>query len=286
MQAKTTTLSAGTWDSWVSDNFGPFQQSWQYGQSSGCRVSRVDILDNGKRVGVAQLLQRKVLGLPVSAIQGGPVWDRSISLEKRRLPPRLGRRIFLQTPGAGDKLNGIPLARSPTVARWDLTGNAEDLRARMHQKWRNRLVVAERQGITMRNSSDLRWILQKENLNRQEKGYRGLPNTFIHNVCRNQRNWCLFVALSEGARIAAALFLRHGTAATYQIGWNGSQGRRLNAHNLVFWHAAKSLAAHGVNWVDLGVVDTKRAPGLARFKLGTGATKVRFGHTGLPMTYL
>jgi len=35
--------------------------------------------------------------------------------------------------------------------------------------------------------------------------------------------------------------------------------------------AAKALAAEDVRWLDLGSVDTEGAPGLARFKPGTGA---------------
>ena len=41
--------------------------------------------------------------------------------------------------------------------------------------------------------------------------------------------------------------------------------------------AAEALRAEGVAWLDLGSVDTEAAPGLARFKLGTGAELRRLG---------
>jgi hypothetical protein len=41
------------------------------------------------------------------------------------------------------------------------------------------------------------------------------------------------------------------------------------------------LWAEGVRWLDLGSVDTEKAPGLARFKLGTGAELKRLGATML-----
>jgi hypothetical protein len=45
--------------------------------------------------------------------------------------------------------------------------------------------------------------------------------------------------------------------------------------------AVEALRAEGVLWLDLGQVDTEAAPGLARFKLGTGADLRRLGATCL-----
>ena len=47
------------------------------------------------------------------------------------------------------------------------------------------------------------------------------------------------------------------------------------------WQAAQALRAEGVRWLDLGSVDNEAAPGLARFKLGTGARLCRLGATCL-----
>ncbi|MGL4236328.1 hypothetical protein [Tabrizicola sp.] len=50
---------------------------------------------------------------------------------------------------------------------------------------------------------------------------------------------------------------------------------------MMLTRAAEALAAEGVRWLDLGSVDTEAAPGLARFKLGTGAGLRRLGATML-----
>ncbi len=71
-------------------------------------------------------------------------------------------------------------------------------------------------------------------------------------------------------RVAAMMFLIHGQAATYQVGWSSPQGRDLNAHNLLLWQAMNELKARGVRRLDLGGINTTRSAGLARFKLGTG----------------
>jgi hypothetical protein len=47
----------------------------------------------------------------------------------------------------------------------------------------------------------------------------------------------------------------------------------------MLFHAALALRAEGVRWLDLGSVNTEDAPGLARFKLGTGAVLHPLGST-------
>jgi lipid II:glycine glycyltransferase (peptidoglycan interpeptide bridge formation enzyme) len=71
-------------------------------------------------------------------------------------------------------------------------------------------------------------------------------------------------------RVAGMMFLIHGEAATYQVGWNGDVGREQNAHNLILWRAIEELRERGVRQLDLGGVNTTRSAGIARFKMGTG----------------
>ena len=77
------------------------------------------------------------------------------------------------------------------------------------------------------------------------------------------------------------LFLKHGTGATYHVGWTSDAGRKASAHNLILATAATRLAETGVTRLDLGTIDTENAPGLARFKLGSGAKPARTGGTWL-----
>ena len=69
---------------------------------------------------------------------------------------------------------------------------------------------------------------------------------------------------------AAMMFLIHGEAATYQVGWTSDQGRELNAHHLILWRAVEELRERGVRVLDLGGVNTIRSAGVARFKMRTG----------------
>ena len=89
----------------------------------------------------------------------------------------------------------------------------------------------------------------------------------------------VFTAYHMGQRVAAMLFLRHGTSATYQIGWTSDEGRQLSAGPVCMWRAMVELQALGVERIDLGAADSKRPTGLTRFKCGTGATVRALGGT-------
>ena len=69
--------------------------------------------------------------------------------------------------------------------------------------------------------------------------------------------------------------------ATWQIGVARAEGRRLNAMNLLLWEAMGWLSDEGHETLDLGTLNTQDSPGLARFKLGTGAMAQRQGGTWL-----
>ena len=85
----------------------------------------------------------------------------------------------------------------------------------------------------------------------------------------------------DGDIAAAMAFVRHGGSATYHLGWASDAARRVGVHSVMLMAAATALKQEGVRWLDLGLVDTDRAPGLARFKLGTGAALRQLGATVL-----
>ena len=74
-------------------------------------------------------------------------------------------------------------------------------------------------------------------------------------------------------------YLRANNMGT--VGWAGPQGRWHNAGTLLLWRGLLALRGRGVARLDLGGIDTRRAPGIARFKLGTGATPYALAGTYL-----
>lgn len=209
----------------------------------------------------------------------GPIWQGTPDQDLRRqtlrtLKPRL---IEAEAPDPALRSAGYRQLITPThIAEWDLTPDPDSLRKNLHGKWRNALRQAEAAPLKLRHSAFLgpedHPIFAHQTALTRTHRFRTLP----------PRATCaLTAALPQGARlwearlkrqvVAMMLFLRHGPVVTYHIGWSGPEGRRTNAHNRLLMEAALWYRDQGVTRLDLGTVDTEAAPGLARFKIGTGA---------------
>ncbi len=180
----------------------------------------------------------------------------------------------------------LPLMTPATVAKLNLTGSYDKLRAGLHQKWRNRLKYSEAQGlrVTRQNmpQDPGHWLLHADVDLQRQRGYRSWPYALTLAYCAaNPGRVKLFQAFEKKTPIAAILVLTHGKQATYHIAHNTARGKALCAHNLLMWSAMTWLASQKVSILDLGVINTEDSTGLARFKLGTGASPSKLGGTWL-----
>ncbi|ETX14500.1 hypothetical protein OCH239_02750 [Roseivivax halodurans JCM 10272] len=178
-----------------------------------------------------------------------------------------------------------PILTPATLATLPLGPEAQ-MRARLRQKWRNRLNAAQRAGVTVKASAlpaDPRhWLLAAEAEQAQRRGYRGWPASLCAAWAETSAGAArLFVAHGEGATLAGAVVLLHGSTATWQVAVSLPEGRRTHAMNALLWEAMCWAAEQGYDRLDLGTIETKTAGGLAAFKLGTGAEPVRLGGTWL-----
>lgn len=170
----------------------------------------------------------------------------------------------------------VPLMAPDSHAVLPLYPDIARQRAALHQKWRNRLARAERSPL-MTTCAPLTggraaWLFAADRAQRAARGYRGWPEALTLAYGRaNPGKASLFTAQIKGRPVAAMVVLRHGAAASYHIAHTTAEGRAHNAHNLLLWQAITQLARSGCAGFDLGRIDTETAPGLARFKLGTGA---------------
>jgi lipid II:glycine glycyltransferase (peptidoglycan interpeptide bridge formation enzyme) len=118
---------------------------------------------------------------------------------------------------------------------------------------------------------------------RTDKKLDGLPVTFFDNYVQSRKqpakNILTLRADVGRDRIAAMMFLIHGEAATYQVGWTSDKGRDLHAHNLILWRGMEELKARGIRTLDLGGVNTIRSAGIARFKMSTGGQVITLAGT-------
>ena len=257
-----------------SEPFLPFQQSAVYAAAMVACGARVRWLDLG--CGTALAVERGRLRV----VFRGPIWDEgTLADRQKRSMRRLAHWAGVTVVTPEDPVVGfglVPLITPLHHAIWTLR---PDVRAGMAGKWRNRLAVAEAAGIAVQptGGDTLDFLLAAEGTQRRARRYRALPEAFSRALPQDAlRIW----EWRQADEIAAAMtFIRHGTTATYHLGWASDAARGAGVHTLMLTRAAEALAAEGVRWLDLGSVDTEAAPGLARFKLGTGASLKGLGPT-------
>ncbi len=271
-------------------DFWPLQQDWDYGLAVRWQsrpVLRLLALDGQDVCGALQLGGRRWLGfVELWLALRGPVLvsghDAAHALLER-IPRGIARLAFVAPEIAASVDNAASWQGRARVytghscAILDLAaGDEATLRAGLHQKWRNRLASAERGGLRVETATQGKWIdwvvARYEDVH-ATKGFDGPSRGFVAQIAglKAPRATLAVVALDGNEPVAGALFVRHGPDASYYVAATTDDGRKRNAANLVLWRGLMALKAAGVRKVDLGTVDTDRSPGLARFKLGTGA---------------
>jgi hypothetical protein len=262
----------------------PLQQSQVYAaacRAQGARLAHARFVEGKRGIGQALLLERRGIRLCLR----GPVWAEPMSPAQQRVGLRLLARrgagagaavlALPDTPVSGFGL--VPLMTQRHVALWDLTPDAPALLADMQGKWRNRLTRSLRNGIVADPGTPchLPELVAAEGAQRRARGYRALSADFTLSLApANLRIW---LWRSKGRIEASMCFVRHGTWASYHLGHTSPLAREAGAHGVMLWHAAQDLRAEGVETLDLGDVNTEDAPGLAHFKLGTGARLCALG---------
>ncbi len=200
-----------------------------------------------------------------------------------KTPPFRGPLLMMPREAVDLQGSGLSQIVTPSVlASLPLSRDFEKMRRQMRGKWRNRLVVAEQSDLLYRDEQGtaerIAYLLTLEADQRKARGYKGLPLPFIQTLARaDPKDMRLFSARHQGDLCAMMLHLRHGNSASYLVGWSDENGRRTHTHNLLMWHAMQFFAQRGVTHLDLGTLNTFAAPGLARFKLGTGAKACPMG---------
>nr|MDA3857494.1 GNAT family N-acetyltransferase [Roseovarius sp.] len=252
-------------------------------------------LDDG--IAAQALVVRRRMGpITLNWLPRGPIWRPGLSSQQRdtflscMTGVMSGGGLWI---GSADSDSAAaefaphgfrPLIAPQSVAQLDLRASIKQRLAAQHGKWRNRLrhaqgeglVVSEREFDPARDAA----FLRREAAQRRTRRYRALPLGFCVAFGRQNpgaaRIWSAYKA---GELAAQMLILHHGTTATYHIGWSGALGRKTSAHNLLLWEAQNWLATRGVVRLDLGPIEAAGAPGLARFKLGSGAALCALGPT-------
>ncbi len=296
MKVHWDTLASAQWDAYHAAATGPLQQDWAYGscmKTLGVGVLRAYVEQDGAPVALAQFIVRRVLGswAGMALCSLGPVWlsplsgaeKKAVYRELKQTLPLKNLRLIAFTPQEeqGPELGLSRWRRVMTghsTVMLDLTPSMDILRAQLDKRWRHRLGGAENSALTSHrvgtNAGQYRWLLDAEMQQREQRGLHGLPLHFfdLYVPSRQQPSQTILTVRADVGRdrVAGMMFLIHGQAATYQVGWTSDAGRDLHAHNLILWKGIEELRERGVRRLDLGGVNTTRSAGIARFKMSTG----------------
>lgn len=292
-------IDRASWDAALAQTPAALQQDWSYGDalaSLGATLYRAGVYEGDTLIALAQVTARRIgLVATLAVCLRGPVWLQPIDARSRTAVMKMLKRdLGLRWPRAtlfspDDEIAPAGLSRVMTgysTVLLDLDQPLDALRAGFDGKWRNRLVAAEKAALTIAQNgskpAQYRWLLDTEDGQRKARGYTATPAHLVPAfvAAKADRESLLILRADQGRqKQAAMMFLIHGCAASYHIGWNSEAGRKLGAHNLLLWRALEMLKGRGVRRLDLGGVETVNSAGLARFKIGTGGRVVTYAGT-------
>lgn len=296
MTIATIVDDADDWDS-ISSRLvlWPLEQCHAYGEAArsiGQVPLRLRVDVAGEQVQAQFLLRRVARFLSLAQSIRGPVatsWHMGVGHAALAALfaglPRRWPALTLTMPEATSGSDTDALLRplgyrrviSPyRTALLDLRSDPDALRRRMWPAWRNRLAVGLKSRLRTRSASSgplIDWVLSNSLAEMRRRRVRGpsLPFARALTGILGAKRVLAVAAIDDEGPCAGAIFLRHGPDATYWLSLTTERGRPKHAGNLVLWRAIETLKRTGTRMLDLGGIETDRAPGIARFKLGLGA---------------
>ncbi len=305
------------WDAFTLAHGGGFLQSWRwmkFQESLGreTRRFRIDVADDDGKEEVimqcAMIFHPLPFGLRYVYIPRGPVINlgsSNLDAERRTITTvrALEKKcaaehvVFARIEWAFERLNGrISLA---DLERWgfiatkpvqpmdttviDLTQNEEALLAAMHGKTRYNIRVAERHGVTVRESNDvdLFWRMLHETAARDKfhthskEHYQKMFDVLSSKSDTGGLRVRLVFAEYNGKAVAGAIFAEFGGTMTYLHGASLAAHRNVMAPHLLHWSAIRDAKRAGFQRYDFWGVAPSDDPahpwaGVTRFKNGFG----------------
>jgi lipid II:glycine glycyltransferase (peptidoglycan interpeptide bridge formation enzyme) len=307
-------LGRAAWDARVAASpGGHVLQSWGWGELKahfGWRVERV-----AAGTGCAQVLFRALPGGlgSLAYVPRGPVADfgdgAGVRALLEALRPTVGARRAIclkiepnleQHPALDAALRSLGLRPSPQAVQprrtilVDLQDEPEALLARMRQKTRYNVRLAERKGVTVRagGEADLpafHRLMEVTALRDRFAVHSQEYYAAAHRLFVTPGLGRLLLAEYEGELLAGLVALALGDTACYMYGASSDEGRNLMPTYLLQWEAMLWAREQGCRWYDLwGVPDEEEADlearfadrsdglwGVYRFKRGFGGRVVR-----------
>jgi hypothetical protein len=164
----------------------------------------------------------------------------------------------------------------------DITRPTEEIRAGLHQKWRNCLNSAERNSLEVQSgtSDDLlerfcslfgEFLARKGfDLDLSAEFYSDVQHEHLHD-----ERYFVSLAVQDGDTVAGHVSSMNGNTCVYLLGATHPIGLKSKAAYLLQWHTILAAQEHGLRWYDLGGIDPEGNPGVHRFKKGLNGIEVQ-----------
>ena len=274
-------------------------QSYAYAQSTaamkGQRPRWGVIKVDDEEAGLVQIFEVGVLKNAIHAVilDRGPLWFEGFGKPKhikafftefnRQFLSRIGRkrRIIPETDIDLTSLGYKKAVGSYETIWIDLQNPIETLKKDIRKNWRGTLNKAEKQDFQIEwdeTGAQFPWLIQNYAVDKAAKGYDGPSVKLVKTLTKyhSQREELLIGrAILKGEAVAGVLILKHGAAATYQIGFSSDAGRKHGAHHILLWNALSHLKYKGIKDFDLGGINEDTAKGVKQFKTGMGGQTVK-----------
>lgn len=170
----------------------------------------------------------------------------------------------------------------PYETIWMDISDMDQVMGHMHKSLRYDLRRADRVPdvdiMFSHEPAQARLLLSRAQAHRAQRGYRGASpiwmRTLLDQFVKGDGMTYASIQMNK-ADVAGALFLHHGTSATWQTGWVSDTGRdhclniRLLIKSMIY------LREKGVRHLDLGGIQENAAPGVTLFKKRMGGQHVR-----------
>jgi lipid II:glycine glycyltransferase (peptidoglycan interpeptide bridge formation enzyme) len=166
----------------------------------------------------------------------------------------------------------------------DLTKTEEELLNEMKPKWRYNIKLAERKGVTVRQSNKQDDLKKFYELSRGmvKRGYHSFEFVHYQKMLENLgKNATLFVAEQEKDILSVLLVTFYDKTATYLHGASADVKRELMPNHLAQWEAIKDAKSRGCEIYDFWGIEPENQEnhewaGISRFKRGFGGEEVHF----------
>lgn len=284
-------------------------QTWEWGEvkvQTGWRAFPLLFKRDARTVAQALVLRRPVPATPLGLgyTPKGPILDwrdedtaaavlraltevaRALRLLFLKIDPdvspdeEVGQSILRALQHQGWRFSPQQIQFRNTVLV-DLSGEEEDLLARMKSKWRYNIRLATRRGVRVREgtAADLPTFYALYEETAQRDGFLIRPYTYYEHTWRHflaRGMAALLLAEWEGETVAGLMLFLFGKRAWYMYGASGSgEARRHMPNHLLQWEAMRLARARGCTVYDMWgapdeLVESDPMWGVYRFKQGFG----------------